>query len=261
LAAAATTASAEGLGGLDLRAMTAALDQLDAGGGQRVEHVACPRMREQPVARAPHQHHRAGDRAQVERRGGELGQLRMRELGLAEGGAGERAQQRARHRDRDVEQLADDRVALDDVEPARRLQPGRRHRDDAGEREVGLLREPQRDRAAERVPRDDHRLSPAPLEHERGREVVELGQDRAAREPRRASETGQVDGDPAPPEGRELAQQRPPRVGLLAPPVQEHDPRPEALELEHASAVPGQLHGVLDHGLLHPLHLPRLMNG
>ena len=47
----------------------------------------------------------------------------------------------------------------------------------------------------------------------------------------------------------ELGEQRPPRVGGVAPPVQQHDPGPGALELEHARAVSRELHAVLDQRL------------
>jgi hypothetical protein len=129
------------------------------------------------------------------------------------------------------------------------LEPGRRHRDDAGQRQVGALAQPQRDGAAERAARDHHRIAAAPLEHERGGELVELGQDRARREPRGLAEAGQVDGYRAPAGRRELGQQRAPGVGRVAPAVQQDDARPGALELEDSRPVPGELHAVLDERL------------
>ena len=186
------------LGRLELRAASAALDQLHARGGQRVEHArvrrcAGPSGRACPTRASPGRRRRRGRTAPSPARAADRGRSRaarprarveplspenasatarcaasgLEDRVLAVGAADQRAYEGDRDRDRDVEQPANDRVALDQVEPAGQVHPRRRHRDDAGQRQLaGLLAEPQRHAAAERVAGDHDLLaaarSPAP---------------------------------------------------------------------------------------------------
>ena len=149
--------------------------------------------------------------------GGQVGELAV--------GAGLRAaHEHARDRDGDRQQLADDRVLLDRVEPGGHLEAVRRDGDDAREAHLARgLGQPQREAAAEGGAGDDDRLTTRPALDEVGGEGVQLRQHGAVVQARGLAEARQVDGDRAPAAGAELGQQRAPGVRGVAPAVQEHD--------------------------------------
>ena len=200
--------------------MAHALDQLDLGGGQRVEREPGVGVRQHPVARAPHQQHGAADADQVERRGRELRrepaagleqgrEVRARLAVAPEGvddralrgaggqvgelavGAGLRAaHEHARDGDGDRQQLADDRVLLDRVEPGGHLEAVGRDGHDAGEPHLaGGLGQPQREAAAERSAgrrRPAHHLPSARRGRRRRRPTGAARRRRAGASPRRS---------------------------------------------------------------------------
>jgi len=86
----------------------------------------------------------------------------------------------------------------------------------------------------------------------RRRERIELRQHRPRLQARRGGEARQVQRDRAPPCTREPVEHQSPRVGAVGEPVQEHEWRPLALDLERPRLEPGELEAVLDERLRHP---------
>ena len=230
------------------------------------------------VVRAPHEQHRAADADEVERRvaaararaRGRTRAARRRPRGSRRRGRTSPRSRAASRRvlnascavraraarartsspgtgDRHREQPADDRVLLDRVEPGRQLEPVGRDRDDAGEVELaGVLGEPQREAAAERGARDDHRLAVRPRGHELGGERVELREHRAGRSGVASPKPGRSTAIARRPRAASSRQQRAPRVGRVAPAVQQHDAGALAVHLERARRMACKLDAVLD---------------
>ena len=131
--------------------------------------------------------------------------------------------------------------------------PGRRDGDDPRERQVGARADAQRDAAAERVARDDHRLAVLRevLDGRRGEDVVVLEHEALARERVRLGEAREVDGERPAPVAPELLERQAPRVRRVGEAVDQQDRRPIALELEDPGAVARQLEAVFDERLAH----------
>jgi hypothetical protein len=132
--------------------------------------------------------------------------------------------------------------------------PAGRHRQRSAQRQRRVLHRAQRHAPAERVARDDRhlaRLRRRVVDRRRG-ERVELRQHRPGPQPLRRREPRQVQRDRAPVVPREPVEHQPPRVCAVGEPVQQHQRRPLALELQRPRLEPRELQAMLDERLPHP---------